>query len=178
MLSRTHSRWVDERFASARSVTVGPPGYNAGVIPTHLLRRRLLSIVCAVAAVALAGCGPTPTTPTEGAPFSQTDLRLGTGADAVPGRTLTTHYTGWLYDSTKTDQKGLQFETSVGSTPLTFTLGAGQVITGLEQGMAGMKAGGARRIIIPSSLAYGAVRSGPIPAFATIIFEVDLLDVQ
>ena len=143
-----------------------------------MLRCGLLSIVCAIAAVASTGCGPTPTTPTPGAPFSLTDLRLGTGADAVPGRTLTTHYTGWLYDGTKTDQKGLQFETSVGSTPLTFTLGAGQVIGGLEQGMAGMKAGGARRIVIPSSMAYGAVRSGPIPAFATIIFEVDLLDVQ
>jgi len=148
------------------------------VLHTRLVRRRLPSVLYVLAALVLAACGPTPTTPSSSAPFSQTDQRLGTGADAVPGRTLTTHYTGWLYDGTKPDQKGLQFETSVGSTPLTFTLGAGQVITGLEQGMAGMKAGGARRIIIPSSLAYGAVRSGPIPAFATIIFEVDLLTVQ
>lgn len=113
-----------------------------------------------------------------GAPFSLTELRLGTGADAVSGKSLTAHYTGWLYDSAKPDQKGLQFETSVGSTPLTFTLGAGQVIAGLEQGMAGMKAGGARRVVIPSSLAYGATRSGPIPPFATIIFDVDLLEVR
>jgi FKBP-type peptidyl-prolyl cis-trans isomerase FkpA len=132
----------------------------------------------ALAAVAAAGCGPSPTTPSTGAPFSQTDLRLGTGADAVPGKTLTANYTGWLYDSTKPDQKGLQFETSTGSTPLTFTLGAGQVIAGLEQGMVGMKVGGARRVVIPSSLGYGGVRNGPIPAYTTIIFDVELLDVQ
>ena len=148
------------------------------MLHARILRRRLPSILWILTAISVAGCGPTPTTPTIGAPFSQTDLRLGTGADAVAGRTLTTHYTGWLYDSTKAEQKGLQFETSVGSTPLTFTLGAGQVITGLEQGMAGMKAGGARRIVIPSSLAYGSTRSGPIPAFATIIFEVDLIEVR
>ena len=124
------------------------------------------------------GCSDSVTSPSGSAPFSRTDLRVGTGADAVTGSVITVHYTGWLYHQSQPDQKGLQFETSVGSTPLTFTLGAGQVITGLEQGMAGMKAGGARRIVIPSSLAYGGVRSGPIPAFATIIFEVDLLDVQ
>ena len=61
---------------------------------------------------------------------------------------------------------------------MTFTVGAAQVIPGLEQGMAGMKAGGARRIVIPSSLAYGGSRNGPIPPFSTVIFEVDLLDVQ
>jgi FKBP-type peptidyl-prolyl cis-trans isomerase len=148
------------------------------VIHTRLLRPALAFAACALAALGIAGCGPTPTTPSTGAPFSQTDLRLGTGADVAPGKALTLNYTGWLYDSTKTDQKGLQFETSVGGTPLTFTVGAGQVITGLEQGMAGMKAGGARRIVIPSSLAYGGSRNGPIPAFSTIIFEVDLLNVQ
>ena len=140
--------------------------------------RRALYAVAWALAVGTAGCGPTPTTPSAGAPFSLTELRLGTGADAVSGRSLTAHYTGWLYDATKPDQKGLQFETSVGATPLTFTLGAGQVIPGLEQGMTGMKAGGARRVVIPSSLGYGATRSGPIPPFSTIIFDVDLLEVR
>lgn len=110
--------------------------------------------------------------------FSQTDLRLGTGAEAVAGSILSANYTGWLYDSTKPDNKGLQFETSVGGTPLSFTLGAGQVIVGLELGMTGMKAGGARRIVIPSSLGYGITRNGPIPPFAPLIFEMDLLAVQ
>jgi FKBP-type peptidyl-prolyl cis-trans isomerase FkpA len=154
-------------------------GYNAAVPQTRLVRHRtLLFAACTLAAVAITGCGPSPTNPSTGAPFSQTDLRLGTGADAVAGKTLTANYTGWLYDPAKSDQKGLQFETSVGGTALTFTLGSGQVIPGLEQGVTGMKVGGERRIIIPSSLAYGAVRNGPIPAFSTIIFEVDLLDVQ
>lgn len=91
---------------------------------------------------------------------------------------MTVNYTGWLYDSAKTDQKGLQFDSSVGGTPLTFTLGAGQVIQGFDLGMTGMKVGGARRLIIPASLGYGAVRNGSIPAFATLVFDVELVDVQ
>jgi FKBP-type peptidyl-prolyl cis-trans isomerase FkpA len=132
----------------------------------------------ALATVMLAGCGPSPAAPSSGAPFSESDLRLGTGADVALGKVVTVDYTGWLYDSAKSDQKGLQFDTSVGKTPLTFTIGASQVVSGLEEGMAGMKVGGARRIVIPPSLGYGAVRNGPIPAFSTLVFEVDLLDVQ
>jgi FKBP-type peptidyl-prolyl cis-trans isomerase FkpA len=142
------------------------------------IRLILPFVACALAAVTIDGCGPSPTAPSVGAPYSQKDLQLGTGADAVSGKTLTANYTGWLYDSAKTDQKGLQFETSVGGSPLTFTLGAGQVIQGIEQGVAGMKVGGVRRIVIPSSLGYGGVRNGPIPAFSTIVFEVDLIDAQ
>ncbi len=138
----------------------------------------LPAVALALSAVALNGCGPSPTAPETGAPFSQKDLQLGTGADAVSGKTLTANYTGWLYDSGKPEQKGLQFETSVGGSALTFTLGAGQVIAGIERGVAGMKVGGVRRIVIPSSLGYGAVRKGPIPPFATIVFEVELLDAR
>jgi FKBP-type peptidyl-prolyl cis-trans isomerase FkpA len=134
--------------------------------------------LCVLSAFAATGCGPTPTAPETGAPFSQKDLRLGTGTDAVSGKSLTANYTGWLYDSSKPDQKGLQFETSVGGSALVFTLGAGQVIPGIEQGVTGMKVGGVRRIVIPSSLGYGAQRTGPIPPFATIVFEVELLDAQ
>ena len=135
-------------------------------------------LAAALSAVAINGCGPTPTAPENGAPYSTKDLQLGTGVDAVSGKLLTANYTGWLYDSSKTDQKGLQFETSVGGTALTFTLGAGQVIAGIEQGVTGMKVGGVRRIVIPSSLGYGATRNGPIPPFSTIVFEVELLDAQ
>lgn len=135
-------------------------------------------LMALLAAASASGCGPTPTTPSKPVAFSQSDLRLGTGADAVPGKILTANYTGWLYDPATTDNKGLKFDTSVGGTPLSFTLGAGQVIIGLEQGVNGMKAGGARRIVIPSSLGYGITRSGPIPPFSPLIFEVDLLDVQ
>lgn len=130
-------------------------------------------------AMAAAGCGSdSPTAPSSYAPFSTTDLRVGTGASAVAGSLLTVHYTGWLYDGSKTDQKGLQFETSRGSTPFAFTLGAGQVISGWEQGMVGMNAGGLRRMVLPPSLAYGSSRNGVIPPNATLVFEVELLEVQ
>jgi FKBP-type peptidyl-prolyl cis-trans isomerase FkpA len=87
-------------------------------------------------------------------------------------------YTGWLYDASKVGHKGLQFDTSVGKTPFVFTLGAGQVIPGWDQGIPGMKVGGVRQLVIPSSLAYGGVRSGPIPQYATLIFEIQLIDAQ
>ena len=126
----------------------------------------------------LAGCGSSSTSPSNVVPFSQLDVRLGTGTEAVAGKTLSVNYTGWLYDASKTDAKGIQFETSVGGTPFTFTLGANQVIQGWERGLPGMKIGGVRRLVIPSSLAYGASRNGPIPPYASLVFEIELLDVQ
>jgi len=127
--------------------------------------------------VLAAACGSSPTSPSN-VPFSQFDLRVGTGADAVNGRRLTVNYTGWLYDASKTDQKGAQFDTSVGKTPFAFTLGAGQVIAGWDQGIVGMKAGGVRRLVIPPNLGYGATANGPIPGNSTLVFEVELLTVQ
>ena len=127
----------------------------------------------------LVACGSSsPTTPTPlNVPYSQTDLIVGTGAEAVNGKTLSVNYTGWLYDPSKSDFKGLVFDTSIGKDPFTFTIGSGQVIAGWEQGVPGMKVGGLRRLIIPPSLAYGAVRSGPIPPNATLLFEIQLLSV-
>lgn len=133
-------------------------------------------------AVLAAGCGgdSSPTAPIlPGAPFSQTDLRVGTGADALAGRRVTVHYTGWLYDPTQPAQKGREFETSVGRQPFPFTLGAGQVIRGWDQGVAGMKVGGQRRLVIPPDLAYGSAGAqGVIPPNATLVFDIELLDVQ
>ena len=125
-----------------------------------------------------AACADSATSPSSSAPFSQTDVRAGAGADAVNGGMLTVNYTGWLYDASRPDHKGLQFDSSVGKTPFSFTLGAGQVIRGWDQGVLGMKVGGLRRLVIPPSLGYGGTRSGPIPANATLVFEVDLLDAQ
>ena len=141
------------------------------------VRGFLIACVCVAAATA-AGCGDSPTTPSSSAPFSQTDVRAGTGADAASGKVLTVHYTGWLYDASKTDGKGLQFETSVGGSPFMFSLGFGQVIPGWDQGLPGMKVGGLRRLVIPPSLAYGAVRNGPIPPNASLVFEIELIEVQ
>ena len=126
---------------------------------------------------AAAACSNSPTTPSASAPYSQVDLRLGTGTEATTGTSVTLNYTGWLYDPSQPDGKGLLFDTSVGKTALTFKLGSGQVIQGFDRGVTGMKVGGARRIVIPPSLGYGSSRNNSIPPYATLVFEVDLLDV-
>lgn len=136
--------------------------------------RKLLA-VCLLA-VAVAGCDGTPTEPAPA--FTQTDLRVGSGPAAESGDTLTVHYTGWLYDDSKTDQKGLQFETNVGGTAYPFVLGVGGVIAGWEQGLVGIQAGGIRRLVIPPALAYGSVRRGPIPPNSTLIFEIEVTAIE
>ena len=124
----------------------------------------------------LAACSSdTPTTPTTStAPYSQTDLVVGTGTAAIATSTVTVSYTGWLYDTSKTDGKGTQFDTSANST---FALS--QVIAGWRQGVPGMRVGGSRRLIVPPELAYGSAGSPPrIPPNATLIFDITLLGVQ
>jgi FKBP-type peptidyl-prolyl cis-trans isomerase FkpA len=143
-----------------------------------LLARTMACVGCVALSIVAAACSSSPMSPSAGAEFSQTDVRVGTGADAVAGSTLTVHYTGWLYDASRTDKKGLQFETSRGTAPFAFVLGLGSVITGWDRGLPGMKVGGLRRLVIPPSLAYGSVRNGPIPPDAALIFEIELLDVQ
>lgn len=142
------------------------------------LRSTFLFSSVLVAALIAACSDNSPNAPSTTAAFSQTDVIVGTGADATAGKSLTVNYTGWLYDASKSDHKGVQFETSVGKTPFTFTLGIGQVIVGWDRGVPGMKVGGLRRLVIPPSLAYGGIRNGPIPPFATLVFEIELLDVQ
>ena len=139
------------------------------------MSRWLWSIVAIVALTA--GCTETPANPSNGASYSQTDLTVGTGAEAGNTGQVTVNYTGWLYDPTKTDSKGLPFDTSIGRTPFVFVLGTGDVIKGWEQGIPGMKSGGVRRLVIPPVLAYGSVRSGPIPPNTTIVFDIELVSV-
>ena len=92
---------------------------------------------------------------------------------------LGVQYTGWLFDPSKADQKGLVFDTSIGSTdPFSFTLGAGQVISGWDQGLVGMKVGGLRRLVVPPSLAYGTSRNNSIPPNATLVFDIELVSLQ
>ena len=132
----------------------------------------------AAAALLLPACEASPAAPAANAPYSQTDLRVGAGISAATGNVLTVHYTGWIYDATKTDNKGLQFDTSVGTDPFTFTLGAGNVIAGWEQGLVGMKVGGLRKLIVPPSLGYGGLRRGPLPPNTAMVFEVELIEVK
>ena len=107
-----------------------------------------------------------------------TDTVVGTGATALAGKTVTVNYTGWLYSSSAANFRGTQFDTSVGKVSFSFKLGAGQVIPGFDQGVAGMKVGGTRTLVIPASLAYGSTGSGVIPGNAALVFSVDLLSVN
>ncbi len=100
-------------------------------------------------------------------------LKPGTGAEAVPGKTVTVHYVGMLTSGSKFDSSRDRNE------GFTFRLGAGQVIKGWDQGVAGMKVGELRKLTIPPELAYGARGFPPvIPANATLVFEVELLGVR
>jgi FKBP-type peptidyl-prolyl cis-trans isomerase FkpA len=140
--------------------------------------RSILLISALGAPVAAAACGASPTTPSNNAAYSQTDIRLGTGTLAESGHLLTVNYTGWFYSESATEHKGPEFDSSTGRGPFTFTLGGGEVIKGWEQGMTGMRVGGVRRLVVPPSLGYGSVRFGPIPPNATLLFEIELVDVQ
>ena len=142
------------------------------------MMRTFTGLTAALVIAAAAACSDTPTTPINLARFSQTDLVVGSGAEATSGKTIQVHYTGWLYNDARPDQKGAQFDSSIGGNPLTFSLGVGQVIVGWDEGLVGMKVGGTRRLIIPPSKAYGGTRRGPIPANATLVFDVELIEVQ
>lgn len=136
--------------------------------------RQVLGVILALAGLAgAARCG-SPTTPSQNVPFSQTDIVVGTGDTATTGHQASVSYTGWIYDSTKADHKGKQFDQS-GS--FTFTIGTGGVIAGWDQGVPGMKVGGTRLLVIPPSLGYGSKANGPIPANSTLLFELTLFGV-
>ncbi len=129
-------------------------------------------------AIAAAGCGGgTESNVTE---LIKTDAKPGTGAEAASGQNVTVHYTGWLYDETKGDKKGSKFDSSRDrNEPFTFRLGAGEVIRGWDEGVAGMKVGGQRVLTIPPQYGYGARGAGGvIPPNATLLFDVELLGVQ
>ncbi len=138
------------------------------------MTRVFLFGAAALVAASLSGCSIDPAGPSNYASFTQTDVVTGTGSAAVAGSTVTVDYTGWLYDPSAADSKGPQFDSSIGRTPFSFTIGAGQVIRGWDEGVVGMKVGGVRRLVIPPSLAYGATRSGPIPPNSTLVFDITL----
>ena len=108
------------------------------------------------------------------------DVKQGGGTEATAGKMVVVHYTGWLYDPAKPDNKGAKFDSSRDSgKPFDFPLGGGRVIKGWDQGVAGMKVGGKRTIIIPQDLGYGARGAGGrIPPYANLIFDIELLEVK
>ena len=108
------------------------------------------------------------------------DVKQGTGVEAIAGHDVSVHYTGWLYDEAAPDHHGKKFDSSRDrGDPFTFPLGGGRVIKGWDQGVAGMKIGGQRTLIIPSEMGYGSRGAGgAIPPNATLVFDVELLGVR
>jgi FKBP-type peptidyl-prolyl cis-trans isomerase FkpA len=126
---------------------------------------------------AAAGCDTSDNpflNPTFETAFTTTDLRVGTGALAVTGRRVRVNYALWLYTTSTADNKGQFIERG----PFEYTLGAGGVITGWEQGIPGMRVGGLRKLVVPPSLAYGSSGSGSVPGNSTLLFEIELLGLE
>ena len=118
--------------------------------------------------------------PVVDAGFIKTDVKLGTGAEAISGHLVAVHYTGWLYDEKAPEHKGKKFDSSRDrGNPFRFPLGEGRVIRGWDVGVAGMKVGGQRTLVIPPEMGYGGRGAGGvIPPNATLLFDVELLGVN
>jgi FKBP-type peptidyl-prolyl cis-trans isomerase len=152
--------------------------------------------VAALGAVLLMGCSREPAQPAAApAPAAQTtptntgsetmalqitDLTPGAGAKIQAGQTALVHYTGWLFDAGAPENKGAKFDSSVDrNEPFEFPVGAGMVIKGWDQGVAGMAVGGKRRLVIPPDMGYGARGAGGvIPPNATLVFDVELVEIR
>ena len=158
-------------------------------------RRVVLSVVLAVAATAHAGgvaaqaAAPSAPPPVQslaskvGAKVTELkkiDEKQGDGQEAVAGKAVLVHYTGWLYDPAVPDGRGAKFDSSRDrQLPFGFVLGAGRVIKGWDEGVAGMKVGGKRTLVIPPEMGYGSRGAGGvIPPNATLLFDVELVEVK
>lgn len=118
------------------------------------------------------------TKPSPSAQVTIIDQTIGTGAEVTATKTLTVHYTGWVYDKTAANQRGTKFDSSVDKgTPFDFTLSS-SVIEGWKRGVVGMKVGGKRTLIIPPELGYGFTAQTNIPAGSTLIFDIELLSMK
>jgi peptidylprolyl isomerase len=143
-----------------------------------VLRAIFVALIVAAAVpatvIAQTPAGATVTTPSG---LKVTDSKVGTGPEPKSGQTVVVHYTGWLYEN---GAKGQKFDSSLDrGEPFEFPIGQGQVIAGWDEGVATMKVGGKRTLIIPPALGYGARGAGDvIPPNATLIFEVELLAVK
>jgi FKBP-type peptidyl-prolyl cis-trans isomerase len=149
-------------------------------------RCRITGIIVALTSALGAACSPHAAAPPPLRPpaaatsFQSEDLKVGSGPAITAGREAVVHYTGWLYEASAPDHKGREFDSSRRSgQPFRFALGGGQVITGWDRGVAGMKVGGTRRLIIPPELGYGdAGADDVIPPGATLVFDVELIGIQ
>jgi FKBP-type peptidyl-prolyl cis-trans isomerase FkpA len=167
---------------------------RASVLSPQSVLSRCLALASAVAAVFVVpsgiACaqapGTTPNTPQSKLDAKVTQLQtsdtiVGNGAEAVKGKVVVVHYTGWLYDPSLPEKKGRKFDSSRDrGPPFTFPLGGGSVIRGWDEGVAGMRVGGKRTLVIPADMAYGSrgAGGGLIPPDATLLFDVELLQVK
>lgn len=161
-------------------------------IVSTALRAPTLALLLAGAALALAGCQRSAEQEKAAAApklrhgrieqFQVIDERVGTGAVAQAGQEVIVQYTGWFFDDTAANKRGSKFDSSYdrNGRPFSFLLGAGRVIRGWDDGVAGMRVGGKRVLMIPSDLAYGkdGAGGGAIPADASLVFEVELIGVE
>jgi FKBP-type peptidyl-prolyl cis-trans isomerase len=132
-------------------------------------------------AAAESAAAETPaSTGTETMALQKTDLAPGNGAEIKSGQTALVHYTGWLYDAAVPENKGTKFDSSVDrNEPFEFPVGAGMVIKGWDEGVVGMKVGGKRRLVIPPEMGYGSRGAGGvIPPGATLVFDVELVEIR
>ncbi len=133
-----------------------------------------------VAVLGVVGCNETSAPVSSNVKLEMIDIAKGNGTEAKAGQRVSVHYTGWLYDESAAGFKGKKFDSSHDrGQPLEFPLGGGRVIEGWDQGVAGMKVGGRRTLTIPPELGYGSRGAGRIiPPNATLIFDVELMDVR
>jgi len=127
---------------------------------------------------AVVGCSGASRPPSE---LVSTDIVVGEGTESVEGKTVSVHYTGWLYDSSEERNRGQKFDSSRDrGLPFTFTPGRGGVIEGWSKGVPGMKIGGVRELVIPAAMAYGdrGAAGGKIPPNSTLVFEIELMVVR
>jgi FKBP-type peptidyl-prolyl cis-trans isomerase len=158
--------------------------------PSRIPPRPLLGLLVLCTSL-LAGCpagggGGAPSDPSSrqgnsmASELAITELKPGTGAEVAAGQTAVVHYTGWLFADGAPDNKGRKFDSSRDrNDPFAFRVGGGQVIKGWDQGVAGMKVGGERRLVIPPELGYGSRGAGGvIPGGATLVFDVELVSIR
>ena len=177
--------------AAARAARASPLRAAAGE-PSSYARPRAWQwriVLPVLVAAGLAGCpggggayreSSTNQGNTMATELQSTDLKTGTGSEVAAGQTAVVHYTGWLYADGAPDNKGRKFDSSRDrGDPFAFRVGGGQVIKGWDQGVAGMKVGGERRLVIPPELGYGSRGAGGvIPGGATLVFDVELVAIR
>ncbi|TLX22212.1 FKBP-type peptidyl-prolyl cis-trans isomerase [Thermomonas fusca] len=142
---------------------------------------RALRLTATLSVLLLTACSQPPSyTGGDVTELQRIDVATGQGAVAMAGDEVSVHYTGWLYDQKAADKRGQKFDSSRNrGQPFVFMLGAGRVIRGWDEGVAGMRVGGKRELHIPAALGYGSTGAGSvIPPGASLVFEVELLDVR